>query len=398
MNANSYRYPPISLLRDAPFLSLEETVAKATETVRFLADFLNGKKLPFEQIDFSVSPTFTSFYITPAPNVRVKKLLNAAEELPLTLFCEAVRAYADTKRGVCVYEIPNSTRRTVYLRQLLEAEAFQNTKSPLLAAFGVDKDNLPIYRELSKLPHLLLGGVTGAGKSVCLHSILLSLLYRARPNEVQLILIDPKRVELNAYNAIPHLALPLIRSPKEAVAALQATLEEMEARYQRLEEAGVRNLQAYNDLPGVEKLPYLVVAMDELADLMLTEKKAMESLLIRLVQKARATGIYLILGTQRPRTDVLTGLIRCSIPSRIAFKTTDGAASRAILDTVGAEKLLGHGDALFSPVGELCPMRLQTAYVSDSEAEAVCEFLRAENGNAEYAPEMTERLNRYLQA
>ena len=285
-------------------------------------------------------------------------------------------------------EVPNRKRATVYLRDLIENAKFTDSKSKLTSSLGMDVGGNPVYFDIGKMPHLLIAGTTGSGKSVCINTIILSILYKARPDEVKLILIDPKQVEFTVYENIPHLYCPIVSEPKKAAGALASAVTEMERRFELIKSVGVRNIESYNEVtandPEKEYLPKMVIIIDELADLMMTARDEVETSICRLAQKARAAGIHVILGTQRPSVDVITGLIKANVPSRIACTVTSQVDSRTIIDVGGAENLIGYGDMLFAPVGSSKPMRVQGAFVSDGEVEQIVNFIKENNGSVKY--------------
>jgi S-DNA-T family DNA segregation ATPase FtsK/SpoIIIE len=284
---------------------------------------------------------------------------------------------------------------------LLETQSYKNALSRLTVGLGVDVGGSPVFCELSKMPHLLIAGATGMGKSVCINSILVSLLYKASPDEVKLMLVDPKKVELNTYNGIPHLLVPVVTDPKKAAGALNWAVNEMERRFTEIEEVGARDIAGYNELtkndPEKEHMPFIVIIIDELADLMMTAPDAVEESICRLAQKARAAGMHLVIGTQRPSVDVITGLIKANIPSRIAFTVASQVDSKTIIDIGGAEKLIGRGDMLYAPVMFMKPLRVQGSFVSTAEVESVIEFIVKNAGESEYDDEVIESREREAQ-
>ncbi len=334
-------------------------------------------------------PVITRYEIQPAPGVKVSRIVNLANDLALALAARGLRIEAPIPGKSAVgIEVPNQEARTVTLREVVESRAFWSA-GKLGIAMGVDITGEPSVTNLDKMPHLLIAGATGSGKSVCLNTLLISLLYRASPVEVKLVLIDPKRVELSVYDGIPHLAAPVVTEAKKAAAVLKAVVAEMEARYKAFAEKGVRDIARYNRTVKAEELPmpYMVVVIDELADLMMVAPVDVEDAICRLAQMARATGIHLVVATQRPSVDVITGLIKANIPSRIAFAVSSQVDSRTILDSAGAEQLLGRGDMLFAPVGALKPIRLQGALVLDEEIKMITDHWRRQG-----APEYVEAL------
>ena len=386
----SYVFPPISLLKEDTnpkgadvSNEMNENAAILRET---LASFNIGIK---DQILCSRGPTITRYELRPEVGVRVRSIANLIDDISLSLATSGVRIEAPIPNKPYVgIEVPNRDRLTVFLRSLIENEKFSNDSSKLTACLGSDVGGHPVFFDISKMPHLLIAGATGMGKSVCINSIIISLLYKASPDEVKLILIDPKKVEFNVYKDIPHLYAPIVSDPKKAAGALASAVAEMERRFELIEEVGVRDINNYNaitaDDPEREYLPKMVIIIDELADLMMTAPGEVESSICRLAQKARAAGIHIIIGTQRPSVDVITGLIKANVPSRIACTVASQVDSRTIIDIAGAEKLIGKGDMLFAPVGLSKPMRVQGCFVSDAEVESVVEFIKDNNTKAEY--------------
>ncbi|HEX7065638.1 MAG TPA: DNA translocase FtsK, partial [Bacillales bacterium] len=336
-------------------------------------------------------PAVTRFEVQPAPGVKVNKIKRLSDDLKLSLAAKDIRIEAPIpgKNSVGI-EIPNRTSQPVSLREMMESRAFRESSSPLTAALGLDITGTPIVTDLQKMPHGLIGGATGSGKSVCINSLLVSLLYKASPDELKLVLIDPKVVELAPFKELPHLAAPVINDPKEAALALKWAVEEMERRYERFAEAGARDIARYNKkVENAAHMPYIVIVIDELADLMMAAPHDVEESICRIAQKARACGIHLVLATQRPSVDVITGLIKANIPTRLAFSVSSQADSRTILDMGGAEKLLGHGDMLFVENGSPQSIRVQGNFVSDEEIDRVTEFVNRQ-GKPDYLFEKEE--------
>ncbi|SQC70671.1 Septum-associated FtsK-like translocase of DNA [Listeria fleischmannii subsp. fleischmannii] len=333
----------------------------------------------------------------PEKGVKVSKITNLTDDIKLSLAAKDIRIEAPIPgKSTIGIEIPNQSSRPVMLSEIMNTPVFKDNKSPLTAALGLDISGAPIVTDLQKMPHGLIAGATGSGKSVCINSLLVSLLYKARPDELKLLLIDPKMVELAPYNRIPHLVSPVITDAKAATAALKWAVEEMERRYQLFSHAGVRNMERYNSLSEAEghsgeKLPYILIIIDELADLMMVAPNDVEEAISRIAQKARACGIHMIVATQRPSVDVITGLIKANIPTRISFSVSSSIDSRTILDATGAEKLLGKGDMLFLPSGVSKPVRLQGTFVSDEEIDAVVQHVRNQ-GDPNYLFEEQELL------
>ncbi|MBQ7173329.1 MAG: DNA translocase FtsK [Clostridia bacterium] len=391
-----YVFPPISYLHVSEAMT-EDSEEEIHRTMLELAETFQNFRVGVKEINYSCGPTVTRYEVTPAPGVRVKAITGLADDIALSLATSGVRMESNIpgKNAVGV-EVPNKHRSTVYLRGLIESEKFTEAKSRLTSCLGVDIAGHPVVFDVAAMPHLLIAGTTGSGKSVCINSIILSLLYKARPDEVKLVLIDPKKVEFSIYRNIPHLLAPIVTTPKDAAGALQAAVEEMERRFEVFAEVEVPDLKRYNaatkDDPDKPFLPQIVIIIDELADLMMTAPTEVEEAICRIAQKARAAGIHLIVGTQRPSVDVVTGLIKSNIPSRIAFTVSSQVDSRTILDTAGAEKLTGKGDMLFSPIGSTHAARVQGTFVSDDEIRRICDFIRASNGLANYDENFISKL------
>ena len=393
-----YVFPPISYLQPGEPMT-EENRAALEESATNLAQTLRSFHVNLEEAPrFSYGPTVTRYEVTPAAGVRVRTITNLADDIALSLRSSGgVRIEAPIPGTNMVgIEIPNKTRSTIYLRELIESRAFTSSQSKLTACLGSGIASEPLIFDIAKMPHLLIAGTTGSGKSVCINCIVMSLLYKATPDEVRLIMIDPKKVEFSIYKNIPHLMAPVVTTPKDAAGALQAAVEEMEHRFELFEQVGVRDLKGYQnatkDDPDMPKLPYIVIIIDELADLMMTARDEVETAICRIAQKARAAGMHLIIGTQRPSADVVTGLIKANVPSRIAFAVKSQVDSRVILDHIGAESLTGRGDMLFVPIGSMRDTRVQGAFVDDKEVERICEFIRATNGTAIYDDKFIAKL------
>ena len=349
--------------------------------------------------NISRGPTITRYELVPEEGVRVRSVANLVDDISLSLATEGVRIEAPIPgKSAIGIEVPNKNVSTVFLKELIDTEAFRSAPGVLTAALGMDVAGAPRYFDIAKMPHLLIAGATGMGKSVCINSILTSLLYRASPEECKLILIDPKKVELNIYNGLPHLLVPVVSNPKKAAGTLNWACLEMERRFELIEDVGVRDIAGYNEVtkndPDREYLPKIVIIIDELADLMMTAPDDVENSICRLAQKARAAGMHLIIGTQRPSVDVITGLIKANIPSRIAFTVASQIDSRTILDIAGAEKLIGRGDMLFAPVGSNKPIRVQGSFVSDQEVDAVVEFIKRQTGDVDYDQEVASLIEK----
>lgn len=381
MEHEDYKFPPIELLKGMPVKSAAAEQAELENTAQRLVDTLKSFGVETRIVDISRGPTVTRYELQPSSGVKISKITNLADDIALNLATAGVRIEAPIPNKAAVgIEVPNKASNVVHIREMLESSAFTGSKSKLTIALGKDIGGNAIVGDISKMPHGLIAGATGSGKSVCINSIIMSILYKARPDEVKLIMVDPKVVELGIYNGIPHLLLPVVTDPRKAASTLGWAVSEMEKRYQMFAASGVRDLDGYNRVadadPDMVKLPRIVIIVDELADLMMTAPKEVEDSINRIAAKARAAGMHLIIATQRPSVDVVTGVIKANIPSRIAFAVSSQIDSRTILDTAGAEKLLGRGDMLFSPVGSTKPSRIQGCFVSDEEVESVVDFIK----------------------
>lgn len=393
-----YNFPPINFLQKDPnpltFAVTDELKSTSVKLVETLGNFGVKTKI----MNISCGPTVTRYELQPEIGVRVRAIANLADDIALHLAAAGVRIEAPIPGKDAVgIEIPNKTVSTVYLRNLVENSQFTQQKSNLTVCLGMDVAGSPVYMNVAKMPHMLIAGATGMGKSVCINSFIVSLLYKARPDEVKLILIDPKKVELSIYNGLPHLLVPVVSDPKKAAGSLAWAVNEMERRFQLIEEVGVRDLDSYNaitkDDPEKEYIPKIVIIIDELADLMMTARDEVENSICRIAQKARAAGMHLVIGTQRPSVDVITGLIKANVPSRIAFTVASQVDSRTIIDVSGAEKLLGRGDMLYAPVGCMKPTRVQGAFVSEREIENIVQFLK-DGKTYEYDASIIESIER----
>ncbi len=397
-----YVFPPINLLTKDKSLSdpnvKEELHRNATKLVSTLESF--NVKTKIENI--SRGPTITRYELLPESGTRVRSILNLVDDISLNLATTGVRIEAPIPGKSAVgIEVPNAVRQTVHLRTLLESPEFKADGNKLNCGLGADVAGANVYLNIGKMPHLLIAGATGAGKSICINTLIVSLLYNASYDDVKLILIDPKKVEFNLYSGIPHLLVPVVTSPKKAAGALAWAVCEMERRFELIETVGVRDLDSFNvitkDDPQYEHLPYIVIIIDELADLMMTAPKDVEDSLCRLMQKARAAGMYVIIGTQRPSVDVITGLIKANIPSRIALMVASQVDSRTIIDRAGAENLIGRGDMLYYPVGFTKPIRVQGAFVSDKDIESVVAFIKKANSKAGTDVDKTDEIMKEIE-
>lgn len=380
-----YKFPPLSLLHTDH--AKGESQSDVAKNASIIESTLKSFGVMARVIHASVGPTVTRFELRPEVGVRVSRIEGLSNELAMALAATHIRIEAPIPGKSAVgIEIPNSRSASVPLRDVLDSSEFKNGKGHILVALGKDITGKPVVTDLSKMPHLLIAGSTGSGKSVCINSIITSIIYHSRPEDVKLMLIDPKVVELSVYNGIPHLRTEVITNMKKAEGALNWAVREMEARYQLFAGARVRNIEGYNKQNPDKKMPYILIIVDEFADLMNVAAKEVEVLIQRLTQKARAAGIHLILATQRPSADVITGVIKSNIPSRIAFMVESALNSRIILDEGGAETLLGKGDMLFKQAGALTTVRIQGAFISDEEVEAVVDYVRKECMEQEKAP------------
>ena len=399
-----YQYPPLKLLKRGDGRSQGDSDAHLRKTAQKLQETLHNFGVNVTVTNVSCGPTVTRYELQPEMGVKVSKIVGLSDDIKLNLATPDIRIEAPIPGKAAVgIEVPNKENSPVMLRDLLQSEEFKNAKSKLSFAAGKDIAGKPVVADIAKMPHLLIAGATGSGKSVCINTLIISILYKATPDEVRLIMIDPKVVELSVYNGIPHLFIPVVTDPKKAAGALNWAVSEMTSRYNAFAEYGVRNLGEYNKkvanmrVPegekAPEKMPQIVIIVDELADLMMVAPGEVEDAICRLAQLARAAGIHLIIATQRPSVNVITGLIKANMPSRIAFSVSSGVDSRTILDMNGAEKLLGKGDMLFYPQGYQKPARLQGAFVSDEEVSAVVEYVSDKNQGAVYDTSIEKQVN-----
>ena len=404
-----YEFPPISLLTPAKPKkeggqgSIQETADKLQQT---LANF--GVRVTIT--DATCGPTVTRYELQPEMGVKVSKIVNLADDIKLNLAAEDIRIEAPIPGKAAIgIEVPNHEPTVVSFRELMESESFQQAQSPISFAAGKDIGGNIMIADIAKMPHVLIAGATGSGKSVCINTIIMSILFKAHPDDVKFIMIDPKVVELSVYNGIPHLLIPVVTDPKKAAGALHWAVKEMMDRYDRFAKAGVRDMKGYNakihngririeqtngqsEEVAASKMPQIIVIVDELADLMMVASNEVEEAICRLAQLARAAGIHLVIATQRPSVNVITGLIKANMPSRIAFSVTSGVDSRTILDMTGAEKLLGKGDMLYYPQGLSKPLRVQGAFVTDEDVAKVVDFIRAHSRSAGYDPAVVSQV------
>lgn len=403
--SKKYQFPPLRLLTPPKGGANKNSAVHLRDTAAKLQQILKDFGVCVTVTDVSCGPTVTRYELQPDHGVKVSKILALADDIKLNLAVADIRIEAPIPGKAAIgIEVPNKENSTVTLRELLASEEFDNHASNLAFAVGKDIGGKTIITDIAKMPHLLIAGATGSGKSVCINTLIMSLLFKASPEDVKLIMVDPKVVELSTYNGIPHLLIPVVTDPKKAAGALNWAVAEMTRRYQLFAEYQVRNLQGYNekvksiemleDEDKPQKLPQIVIIVDELADLMMVAPGDVEDAICRLAQLARAAGIHLIIATQRPSVNVITGLIKANMPSRLAFAVSSGVDSRTILDMNGAEKLLGKGDMLFYPYGYPKPVRIQGAFVSDDEVSAVVEFLKLHNDAAVVNTEIEEHLKK----
>lgn len=400
---HKYVYPPIDLLKAGSGKKSANTESQLRETANKLQQTLKTFGVNVTVTNISCGPAVTRYEIQPEMGVKVSKIVGLADDIKLNLAAADIRIEAPIPGKAAVgIEVPNKENVMVAFRDLIDSKEFKESKSKISFAVGKDISGKTKVTDIAKMPHLLIAGATGSGKSVCINTIIMSILYKADPNEVKLLMIDPKVVELSVYNGIPHLMIPVVTDPKKAAGALNWAVAEMTERYEKFAEANVREINGYNakvdsiEVPeGQErpqKMPQIVIIVDELADLMMVASNDVEQAICRLAQLARAAGIHLVIATQRPSVNVITGLIKANMPSRIAFAVTSGVDSRTILDMNGAEKLLGKGDMLFDPQGSPKPVRVQGAFVSDEEVSAVVEFITQNNAPAQYSDHVQKKM------
>ncbi|MGI6180835.1 MAG: DNA translocase FtsK [Agathobaculum sp.] len=404
-----YDYPPIDLLTQGKRTSVAGAEQELKENSECLLDTLQSFGIDAQIIGIVRGPSVTRFELTIPRGIKISRISSLSEDIALSLGAVSVRIAPIPDKSAVGIEVPNKTVNTVYIRECIASPAFTGARSRLSYAVGKDITGKPVIGDIAKMPHMLIAGTTGSGKSVCINSMLVSLLYKSTPEEVRLIMVDPKMVELGNYNGIPHLLIPVVTDPKKAAGALNWAVGEMERRYKLFADHQVRNLVGYNDLMRAEKakaeqeeggtpevyqvLPQIVIVIDELADLMMVAAKEVETSICRIAQKARAAGMHLVVATQRPSADVITGIMKANIPSRIAFAVASQIESRIILDTTGAEKLIGKGDMLYAPLGEGKPVRVQGCFISSDEIEAVIAHIK-KTSTAEYNEEILEHIER----
>lgn len=398
----AYRFPPMSLLKRGS-KSTGESDAHLRETAMKLQQILQNFGVHVTVTNVSCGPSVTRYELQPEMGVKVSKIVGLTDDIKLNLAAADIRIEAPIPGKAAVgIEVPNKETSAVMLRDLLETQEFKSSQSNISFAAGKDIAGKAVVTDIAKMPHLLIAGATGSGKSVCINTLIMSILYKASPDEVKLIMIDPKVVELSVYNGIPHLMIPVVTDPKKAAGALNWAVAEMTRRYQAFAEYNVRDMKGYNEkvsaapeIDGVKQLPMpqIVIIVDELADLMMVAPGDVEEAICRLAQLARAAGIHLVVATQRPSVNVITGLIKANMPSRIAFSVSSGVDSRTIIDMNGAEKLLGRGDMLFYPSGYQKPARVQGAFVTDKEVQSVVDYLKDYNGDADYDEEIVNHVN-----
>ena len=391
-----YEFPPIELLAEGEKKGVKGGKKAVADTATKLQKTLYSFGVSAKVENVSVGPAITRYELKPAEGVRVSKIANLADDIALNLAAETIRIEAPIpgKQAVGI-EVPNKENEIVPLRDIIDCDAFKNHKSKLAFALGKDVAGNEVVTDIAKMPHVLIAGATGSGKSVCINTLIASIIYKAKPSEVKLVMVDPKVVELSVYNGIPHLLIPVVTDPKKAAGALAWAVQEMVNRYSLFASKNVRDIKGYNaaleEEGGGHKLPQIVIIIDELSDLMMVSPKDVEDSICRLAQMARAAGMHLVIATQRPSVDVITGIIKANIPSRIAFAVSSQVDSRTILDMAGAEKLLGKGDMLFYPSGAPKPTRIQGAFISDKEVEKLVDFIK-HNGEAKYNDEILKQI------
>ncbi len=387
-NANGYKYPPMSLLHQLPRAKQTILSEETQEQSRILERTLNDFNVRAKVVNITCGPSVTRFELEPAPGVKVSRIVNLSDDLALKLAAPGIRIEPIPGKTAIGIEVPNLKNEAVPFRSIIDCDVIKKTKNKLCVGLGKDIAGNIVTADLGKMPHLLVAGSTGSGKSVCINTIIASILFRTAPEEVRLILVDPKVVELTNYNGIPHLLTPVVTNAKQAASALHWAVVEMERRYSLFAETQVREINRYNEVVD-DKLPFIIIIIDELADLMMVAAVDVEDAILRLAQKARAAGIHLILATQRPSVDVITGIIKANIPSRIAFAVSSQTDSRTILDMGGAEKLLGKGDMLFYPIGANRPQRVQGAFVSDEELDRLVNYIKSQSIPIDYSDAVT---------
>jgi S-DNA-T family DNA segregation ATPase FtsK/SpoIIIE len=402
---SGYHFPPVTMLEITKGLSKQDVLTEIQTNGRMLVSTLNSFGVQTSFVGYSRGPAVTRYELQPAPGVKISKITNLSDDLSMNLATAGIRIEAPIPGKAAVgIEVPNKKNSIVRMRELVESNSFTASKSRLTVALGRDITGETAIADLAKMPHLLIAGATGSGKSVCINSMIISLLYKSTPDEVRFLMIDPKVVELGIYNGIPQLLVPVVTNPRKAAGALSWAVSEMLNRYKIFAANGVRDLKAYNALAAsrdyqdedgqpMERMPQIVIIIDELADLMMAAPNEVEDSICRLAQMARAAGMHLVIATQRPSVDVITGIIKANIPSRIAFAVSSQVDSRTILDMSGAEKLLGRGDMLFSPVGSQKPKRIQGCFVSDSEIESIVGFIK-KSQEADYSESIAEEIDR----
>ena len=394
----AYVFPPIDYLQYKSPADEGNIEHELRNNAQKLVETLESFNIHTKVVNISRGPAVTRYEIAPEIGTRVSAIVNRVDDISLGLASSVLIEGVIPGKSAIGIEVPNKNVSTVYLRELIDDDQFRSSKSKLTTSLGIDLTGTKIYLDVAKMPHLLIAGATGTGKSVCMNSLIVSLLYKSTPDEVKFILIDPKKVEFNIYDGLPHLLVPVVSDPKKAAGALNWCVTEMERRYDILEAHSKRNLAQYNEAtandPSAERLPQIVIIIDELADLMLTARDVVETSIARIAAKARAAGMHLIIGTQRPSVDVITGTIKSNIPSRIACTVKSQIDSRTILDQAGAEKLVGRGDMLYAPVGARMPMRVQGAFVDEKEIEDIVGFIKEHAGVCEYDREIAEQIEK----
>lgn len=401
--ANSYRYPPLSLLHESHPVDNRKAEEEQQQTAALLVNTLQEFGVSTKMLDVSRGPSVTRYELQPSAGVKISRITSLADDIALRLATTGVRIEAPIPNKAAVgIEVPNRVSQSVGLREMLDTPAFSQAKSRLTVALGRDIAGKPVFTDLTKMPHLLIAGTTGSGKSVCTNAMIQSVLYKSSPEEVRMLLIDPKKVEFGIYNGIPHLLVPVVTDPRKAAGALGWAVTEMLKRYQMFAENNVRDIESYNAVARksetMHPLPLILIVIDELSDLMMSAANEVEDAIVRLAQMARAAGMHLVIATQRPSVDVITGLIKANIPSRLALTVASAVDSRTILDSGGAEKLLGRGDMLFMPVGLSKPMRIQGCFVSNEEVESVVEHLKSGGDEQDYDETIIEEINRQAEA